>query len=183
MTDNNSREDLMNRTLLAVLVIAAGVPHAQGQPVGRGGAPPPGRIRAPVIANAKAVRSCDSLAQVVLPNITIESAAVDANNPGVCRVTAISTHPPANDKVTIWLAIPTSNWNGRFLGTGGGGFSGGSAGGVNQPAALGFAAGAAHAGHESGGGAFALHAAGRRNWQGLRDLAPVGTPARTMARR
>ncbi|HJZ99954.1 MAG TPA: tannase/feruloyl esterase family alpha/beta hydrolase [Candidatus Solibacter sp.] len=164
----------MNRTLLAVLVIAAGVPHAQGQPVGRGGAPPLGRIRAPVIANAKAVRSCDSLAQVALPNITIESAAVDANNPGVCRVTAISTHPPANDKVTIWLAIPTSNWNGRFLGTGGGGFSGGSAGGVNQPAALGYASGATDTGHAGGSGSFAMDANGKLDWQSVRDNAHVG---------
>ena len=80
----------------------------------------------PLIANAKPVRSCESLASVALPNTTIESAAVDANNPDICRVVAITTHPPAGDKVRIWIAIPTSNWNGRFLGTGGGGFSGGS---------------------------------------------------------
>ena len=54
-------------------------------------------------------------------------AGVDANNPDICRVVAIATHPPAGDKVRIWIAIPRSNWNGRFLGTGGGGFSGGFA--------------------------------------------------------
>src|SRR5262245_23141857 len=81
----------------------------------------------PLIPNAKPVRSCESLAMVALPNTTIESAVVDPNNPGICRVTAITTHPPAGDKVKIWLGIPTSNWNGRFLGTGGGGFVGGNA--------------------------------------------------------
>ena len=60
---------------------------------------------------------------IALPNTTIESAKIDANNANVCRVTAITTHPPAADKVRIWVAIPLSNWNGRFMGTGGGGFS------------------------------------------------------------
>ena len=124
--------------------------------------------------NAKAVRSCESLASVTLPNTTIESAAVDPNNPGVCRVTAITTHPPAGDKVRIWVAIPTSNWNGRFLGNGGGGFSGGMRAAVNQPVALGFAAGATDTGHEGGSGSFALDANGRLNWQAIRDNAHVG---------
>ena len=68
----------------------------------------------PAIPGAKPVRSCESLASVALPNTTIESAAVEANNPAVCRVTAVTTHPPAGDKVRIWVAIPTSNWNGPF---------------------------------------------------------------------
>ena len=120
----------MNRPLLAVLVIAAATVHAQGRGrAGCGGASPPlGTTPKPAIANVKPVRSCESLAAVALPNATIQSAAADANNPGICRVTVITTHPPANDKVTIWLAIPMSGWNGRFLGTGGGGFAGGSRG-------------------------------------------------------
>jgi len=140
----------MNRTLLVMLVITAAA-YAQGQgqtgvrvpqggsPAGAGrraAGPPPGAVPKPAIANVKPVRSCESLASVALPNMTIHSAAVDASNPGVCRVTAVTTHPPSNDKVTIWVAIPILNWNGRFLGTGGGGFSGGSPGGVNQPVAL-----------------------------------------------
>lgn len=147
----------------------------QGAPagVGRGGAPaaPPPKA---VIPNAKPVRSCESLATVALPNTTIESATVDANNPNLCRVTAITTHPPMGDKIRIWIAIPTTNWNGRFMGTGGGGFSGGSANGVSQPAAQGYAAGATDTGHETGNGAFALDANGRLNWQLIRDNAHVG---------
>jgi len=95
-----------------------------------------------IIPNAKPVRSCESLATVSLPNTTIESAAVDPNNSGICRVSAFTTHPPAGDKVRIWIGIPTANWNGRFMGTGGGGFSGGSGMGINQPLAQGYAAGA-----------------------------------------
>ena len=112
---------------IVALLGAAG--HAQGQQPGRGG-PPPGAPAfppvtqappKPLIPNAQPVRSCESLATVALPNTTIESATVDAANPGICQVVAITTHPPAGDRVRIWLAIPTSNWNGRFLGTGGGG--------------------------------------------------------------
>jgi feruloyl esterase len=182
-----------NRTLFLATSVAlmVTVGHSQGQDqvpqVGRGGAPP-GRGRAggpalqplmqtapkPAIANAKAVRSCESLASVALPNTTIESAAVDPDNPGVCRVAAITTHPPAADKIRIWVAIPTSNWNGRFVGTGGGGLVGGNAAGVNQPVAQGFASGATDAGHEGGSGTFALDGNGRLNWEGIRNFAHVG---------
>jgi feruloyl esterase len=184
----------MHRTkqtvLIAASIVALLVTAGQAQQRGRGGAPGapaiggrggapagPPLLQArpkPVIANAKPVRSCESLASVALPNTTIESATLDANSPDVCRVTAVATHPPAGDKVRIWIAIPMSNWNGRFLGSGGGGFSGGSAGAVNQPAAMGFAAGATDTGHEGGSGGFALDASGRLNWQLIRDNAHVG---------
>ncbi len=111
---------------------------------------------------------------VALPDTTIESAAVDPANPGICRVTAITTHPPMGDKVRIWIAIPTSNWNGRFLGNGGGGFVGGTAAGVDPGVALGYASGSTDTGHEGGSGSFALDADGRLNWQSIRDNAHVG---------
>src|SRR5215831_16931170 len=130
---------------LVTLIVAAA--RAQSQRGGGGGQ-----------GAAKPVRSCESLASIALPNTTVESAAVDPNNPSVCRVTAFSTHPPAGDKIRIWIGIPMSDWNGRFLGTGGGGFSGGNAGGLNQPVAQGYAAGATDTGHEGGSGSFALGA-------------------------
>jgi hypothetical protein len=181
----------MNRTtslLLASVVFATAVAQGQVQAGGRGGpqgAPPAGAGRGaaqpplgatpkPAIPNAKPVRSCESLAAVALPNTTIEAAALDPNNPDICRVTAITTHPPEGDKIKIWVAIPASNWNGRFLGIGGGGFSGGSAASVNQPVALGYASGSTDTGHDGGSGSFALDANGRLNWQLIRDNAHVG---------
>src|SRR5438477_2639819 len=171
-----NRTSFVFASIVALLVTAA---HAQPQ-VGRGGAPPGGgpavpplmqTMPKPLIANAKPVRSCESLATVALPNTTIESAMVDANNPRICQVVATTTHPPAGDTVRIWVAMPTSNWNGRFLGTGGGGFVGGNPAALNQPAALGFAAGATDAGHEGGSGSCALDANGRLSWQAIRDVA------------
>src|SRR5262245_314534 len=141
----------MKRTLLIAALLSTSMAHAQGQGAGRSGTPPK-----PVVANAKPVRSCESLATVALVNTTIESAVVDSASPGICRITAYTTHPPAGDRVRIWIGIPTANWNGRFLGTGGGGFSGGNAAGINQPLALGYASGATDTGHEGGSGRFAL---------------------------
>jgi feruloyl esterase len=157
----------MNRTRWIAPLLSTAALLAQPQAPGRG-APKP------AIANARAVRTCESLSTVAYPNTTIESAAVDPANPGICRITAYITHPPNGDRVRIWIGIPTGNWNGRFLGTGGGGFSGGSPGGINQPLALGYAAGATDTGHEGGSGSFALDANGRLNWQLIRDNAHVG---------
>jgi Tannase and feruloyl esterase len=181
---------MRNRLFWLPLLIAAAVTNGQGQGDGRGGpqgAPPAGAGRGAaaaqpplgatprsVVRNAKPVRSCESLAMVALPHTTIESAAIDPANPGICRVTAIATHPPARDKVRIWIGIPTANWNGRFLGTGGGGFTGGSEAGVNEPVALGYASGATDTGNAGGSGSFGLDPSGKLNWQAIRDNAHVG---------
>ena len=151
-----------------------GVPQQGGRKLAGFGPAPSQPPPKPLIANAQPVRTCESLATVSLPNTTIESAAVDPNNPGICRVTAYTTHPPAGDKVRIWIGIPMSDWNGRFMGTGGGGFSGGSARGVNQPLAQGYAAGATDTGHEGMSGSFALGEDGRLNWQLIRDNGHAG---------
>src|SRR4051812_8765012 len=110
----------MKKTLLVVLFIAS-VTLAKA-PQGQWGAAPVAPGPKALLPDAKPVRTCESLTTVSLPNTTIESAAVDPANPTICRVTAITTQPPAGDRVTIWVAIPMANWNGRFMGTGGGGF-------------------------------------------------------------
>src|SRR3954468_6064838 len=88
---------------VAVIAVMVNVGHAQAPQGGRPGGPPAGgRGRAggpalpplmqtppkPAIANAKPTRSCESLANVALPNTTIESAALDPNDANVCRITA-----------------------------------------------------------------------------------------------
>ena len=123
------------------------------------------------------VRTCASLASVTLKNVTIGSAVEDpgdATTPASCRVTAISTHPPAGDQVTIWVWLPISTWNGRFQGIGGGGFSGGSQNSLAAPIREGYAAGATDTGHVGGSGSFALDANGRLNWRSIRNNAHVG---------
>jgi hypothetical protein len=97
-------------TSLVTLILVAAI-HGQDQ-IGGPGGPQSGSVAGarggqgfgavptppspkPIIPNAKPVRSCESLATVSLPNRIIESAAVDTNNSGICRVSAFTTHPPA----------------------------------------------------------------------------------------
>jgi feruloyl esterase len=117
--------------------------------------------------------SCENLTNLSLPNTTIESAVVDASN-RMCRVTVIVTHPPAGDRVKVWIGLPLTNWNGRFQGTGGGGFLGGHPNSLRGPVRLGFSAGATDTGHEGGSGKFALDANGRQDWQAIIDNAYLG---------
>ena len=117
--------------------------------------------------------SCESLTNVSLPNTLIESAVVDGSN-RMCRVTAIVTHPPSGDRVKVWIGLPLTNWNGRFQGTGGGGFQGGHPNSLLGPVARGFSAGATDTGHEGGSGRFALESEGRQDWQAIIDNAYLG---------
>src|SRR6185503_17394203 len=95
--------------------------------------------------------SCESLMNVSLPNTTIESAVVDVSN-RMCRVTAIVTHPPAGDRVKVWIGLPLTNWNGRFQGMGCVGFLGRHPNSLRGPVRQGFSAGATDTGHEGGSG-------------------------------
>jgi hypothetical protein len=157
-----------------LLLAGAGASNALAQPPAGPTAGPMTVPPRPLIANAQPVRSCENLADIALPNTTITSAALDQDDPGICRVTATYSHPGASDAITIWFAAPMNGWNGRFLGTGGGGFSGGNAGGVNGPVSQGFAAGATDTGNTGAGGGFALDDAGRLAWQSIRNNAHVG---------
>ena len=149
-------------------------------------APPPVPAVAPkpLYPNGDPVRSCESLATVTLPNTAIDTASVDAGDgrvPASCRVTATVTHHAGIDKVKVFVGLPMKGWNGRFQGTGGGGFSGGSPNGLRQPLTLGYAAGATDTGHEGGSGSFALDANGRLNWHLIRDNAYLGIHEMTVA--
>jgi len=127
----------------------------------------------PLYPGLRPACSCESLTNVSLPNTMIESAVTDGSN-RMCRVTAIVTHPPAGDRVKVWIGLPLTNWNGRFQGTGGGGFLGGHPNSLRDPVARGFSAGATDTGHEGGSGKFALDAAGRQDWQAIIDNAYLG---------
>ncbi len=127
----------------------------------------------PLYPDVTPVLAPEELRKVALPNTVIESVAV-VEAEGSVRITAIVTHPPASDRVTVWVALPLKNWNGRFMGNGGGGFSGGNSGSLRGAVTQGFAAASTDTGHEGGSGSFALNANGRLNWQEIRDNAHLG---------
>jgi hypothetical protein len=135
-------------------------------------------VAAWLLSGQAPARTCESLLSVTLLNTTIDSATA-AN--GVCRVDATVTHPPAGDKVRIYIALPLEKWNGRFQGTGGGGFSGGSPNSLAGPSSQGFATASTNTGHDGGSGSFALDADGRLDWMLIRDNAYLGIHEMTVA--
>jgi hypothetical protein len=128
----------------------------------------------PLYADVNPACGCEDLTKAAIANTIIESAVVNPQD-STCRVTAIVNHPPSKDRVKVWIALPLKNWNGRFCGTGGGGFVGGMAFSLREPAVRGFAVGATSAGHDVPNGSFALDAVNHRlNWQEIRDFAYLG---------
>jgi feruloyl esterase len=101
--------------------------------------------------------------------------AATASVPAHCAVQAVVTNPPANDQIRVGVWLPTQNWNRRFQGLGGGGFSGGSPTTVPTAALqAGYAAAATDAGHAGGSGSFALNPDGTLNWQLIADFGYLG---------
>ncbi len=129
-------------------------------------------------AAAKPARSCDSLKTVAISErtdnvrYTVDTAVEDpatATAPATCKVTVSTTHPPAGDDVNIWIWLPVNTWNGRFMGTGGGGYVGGSVNSLSTPVSQGYAAGATDTGHTVADGSFALNPDRSLNWQLMQD--------------
>jgi pimeloyl-ACP methyl ester carboxylesterase len=133
----------------------------------------------PIFPENAPARPWESLANVALPNTTIDSVVTNAD--GSCRVTATVTHPPSDDRVRVWIALPMNGWNGRFQGTGGGGFAGGSSFALGGPVRQGYAAAATDTGHAGMSGSFGLDAKGRLNWQAIEDNAYLGIHDMTVA--
>ncbi len=154
---------------------------------GAAAAVPPGDA-APLLRGAAPVRSCESLAQIDLPNTRVQEAVTVPAAGGVpawCRVTALVSESGDSDTMTVWIALPLQNWNGRFQGTGGGGFMVGGPASLTPQVAKGYAAAATDGGlvRDEGDkskppaaidGSFALTAEGRLNWGLIRDTAYRG---------
>ncbi|HTJ70787.1 MAG TPA: tannase/feruloyl esterase family alpha/beta hydrolase [Actinospica sp.] len=134
--------------------------------------------------------SCAGVAAPSVPGAVVQSisaayvAAGTDQNPGGtpipdvpahCAVSLYLTHPGANDHVLVEVWLPTSGWNGRFEGTGGGGYAAGQFDTALAPAIQGgYAASSTDAG--VGGNvlspaAWALNANGSVNTALLTDFA------------
>src|SRR5262245_4838909 len=114
------------------------------------------RLR-PIAGATTPIRTCESLRLLSLPNTTITSADVQTNSTGesACRVTAsVSRAPAAPHAVTVFVRLPLADWNGRFLGLGGDGFTGGDAGATGRPLAARFASATTDGGHQTPGASF-----------------------------
>ena len=113
-------------------------------------------------------QSCESLAQLKLPQTTISTAvsvpagafqrpdAPPANGPSLnlpafCRVTGV-IRPSADSDIKFEVWMPSQNWNGKFNGVGNGGFAGSiNYGGLAAALRAGYAAASTDTGHAAGG--------------------------------
>src|SRR5262245_50118302 len=115
--------------------------------------------------------TCESLADLKLPNTTITAAqAVAASGftpptgsavpykelPAFCRVTGV-IKPTSESEIKFEVWMPSSGWNGKFQGVGNGGFAGSiSHQGLAGPLARGYAAASTDTGHTGGDASWAL---------------------------
>jgi hypothetical protein len=119
-----------------------------------------------------AAAPCDSLASLKLPNTSITAAQIVAAGaflpPGVppspavlaiykslpafCRIQGMM-QPSSDSHIEFEVWLPASGWNGKYMGTGNGGFAGsiGYAPGLANALLAGYAASSTDTGHQGGG--------------------------------
>ena len=128
-------------------------------------------------------RSCESLTALVLPHTTVDSAttvAATSTVPEYCDVQVTVNNPPSNDAINIGVFMPTSTWNGRFQGVGGGVYSTGDPSAPSSAALqAGYATAATDGGHSNTfgnvlEGQFALNPDRTLNWQLIDDFSYLG---------
>ncbi len=106
-----------------------------------------------------AAASCDDLAKLSLPHVTItraETTTTTAPRGPYCRVAA-TLAPTSDSAIMIEVWMPESGWNGKYEAVGNGGWSG-SIGYTAMAAAVdaGYAASGTDTGHHGGSASFAL---------------------------
>lgn len=118
--------------------------------------------------------TCESLAKLTLPDTTITLAKAEPagtsrlssptgmpgppfeNLPAFCRVLG-DIKPTKDSDIKFELWMPTSGWNGKFMGLGNGGWAGGIWNSeIGDALRRGYAAANTDTGHEGGGADFAL---------------------------
>jgi feruloyl esterase len=122
--------------------------------------------------------------QAVVQEASIQHGEEAAN---WCEATIVVPASPSHSQLKVWVALPLQNWNGRFLGIGGGGFLGGTPKGFiptfDAAVSAGFVAASTDAGHSyipgsedvtGGDGSFALEPDGSLNSLAIRTFAHAG---------
>ncbi|KAK0935148.1 hypothetical protein LTR29_013248 [Friedmanniomyces endolithicus] len=96
-----------------------------------------------------------------------------------CNVTITYTHPGQGDRVNVYVWLPLEDWNGRFLGQGGGGWTAGWEMSLAPSVAAGYAVAITDAGHQviysladmNNTQSWTLTSPGNINWVLLQDFA------------
>lgn len=104
--------------------------------------------------------------------------AVNVTGLSFCNVSIQYTHPGQDDSINVQVWLPSTDWNGRFMGTGGGGYSTGeNPASLAYAISLGYSAVATDGGHSAllstDPSTWALKSAGNINWALLQDFAAI----------
>ncbi|KAM0296006.1 hypothetical protein ACHAPM_010510 [Fusarium culmorum] len=128
--------------------------------------------------NAEILSINANVSSIELPELPTNEWPIPAGSPpiNVCKVVVQYTHPGWNDTINAYVWLPVSDWNERFVGVGGGGWSTGDITDLGPPASKGYAAVTTDGGHSMknrGGMDWALTSSGRVNWPLLQNFAAV----------
>lgn len=104
--------------------------------------------------------------------------ALDLTGLDFCNVTVQYTHPKQGDSINVHVWLPFGQWNGRFMGTGGGGYATESGPmSLSYAVSQGYSAVATDGGHASdspfSASSWALSSPGNVDWVLLQDFAAV----------
>jgi hypothetical protein len=150
----------------------------------------------PTLAQSHAVRPCESLLKSLHGSAVVREAVTIPGSNGAgawCRVT-IEIKEKSDHPISVWLALPIKNWNGRFLGLGGAGWVPGLPFSIMLGSSLGFATASTNAGREYDANispevlsglvdddTFLRDAKGHLDWDELRNFAYRGVHDMTAA--
>jgi hypothetical protein len=127
--------------------------------------------------NAEILSINANVSSIELPEWPTNEWPIPPTDPiTVCKVVVQYTHPGWNDTINTYVWLPVSDWNGRFVGVGGGGWSTGDVPDLGPPASKGYAAVTTDGGRPMTNRqdlSWALTNAGHINWPPLQNFAAV----------
>lgn len=152
----------------------------------------------PALGQVIPARSCESLVNThPAAGAIVREASIVPGKDGageICQVTIEVTVAFARNPISVWLKLPTRNWNGRFLGMGGFVWLPGFTPALDAGTSLGFATAITNAGRPYdfstppeaqaeliGRNDFLLDANGRLDWTTLQNFAYRGIHEMTVA--
>ncbi|KAJ9610541.1 hypothetical protein H2200_005318 [Cladophialophora chaetospira] len=114
-----------SKKTLSILAFAQVFSHCLAAAVATAGSTPCGRLKRPNIPGANVI----SIHSQHLPNASVLASPplLNSNFTGldICNVDLVLSHHGAKDEVKVKIWLPSTGWNGRFLGTGGSGYAAG----------------------------------------------------------
>ena len=151
---------LTNATITSSVIVPEGPPPARGGGGGgRGARGGGGAARGGGQRGEGQTPAVENVPQTPQPGGGPRGAATPlANIPAHCRV-LLDLTPTSDSLIKMELWLPITNWNGKFMGVGNGGFAGsiqGRTGDMPQALRLGYATAGTDTGHQETGGAWAI---------------------------